>query len=244
MSLRLSILALGIATSLLSGCGTEDPGAEATPTATPAATPTPGPEDSERLLPMAIGATWTYLVIDLVSGVESSKSRTVEAYEDVGDRKAGIAGYRLRVENANGHSLSWFEDLGAGVGVVRHREQSFDGAGLLEKDEFYDAHKLRVDETDPHRVPGASWTEVYTETVVKPGEPESTEEETRNWTVESLESVTVPAGTFDALRVRRVSPAGGSDKTAWFVEGVGAVREYELGKDDVQLSAWSLPAAE
>lgn len=224
------------------GCGTDDPGAaEATPAPTAVPTPTPG-DEAQRLLPMAIGASWTYRVTDLETTEVREKTRTIEAFEDIGGRKAGIAGWRLRVENANGHSLSWFEDLGANAGVVRHREQSYDAAGVLEKDEFYDASKLRVDESDAHRATGAAWTETYLETIVEPGMPDVSEEEIRNWTVVSaLESVTVPAGTFDALRVRRTSPGGGTDKTSWFVEGIGAVKEYEPGVDDVELTAWSLP---
>ena len=227
------------------GCGTDEPdAADATPTATPAATPTPG-DEAQRLLPMSIGASWTYRVTDLATLEVTEKTRAIDAFEDIGGRKTGIAGWRLRVENANGHSLSWFEDLGEHAGVVRHREQSYDAAGVLEKDEFYDASKLRVDESDAHRVTGATWSETYLETIVETGLPDVSEEEVRNWTVvAALEPITVPAGTFDALRVRRTSPGGGTDKTSWFVEGIGAVKEYEAGVDDVELTAWSLPEAE
>lgn len=241
MRFHTTLLALGAVGTLLalSGCGTEEPGGK--PASSPVPTPTPDENEPPRLFPLAIGATWTYRVIDLESGAESSKTRTIEAYEDVGDRKAGVAAYRMRVENANGHSLSWYEDLGVGIGVVRHREQSFDGE-VLKKDEFYDAHKLRADETAEHRVTGATWTETYVETKIEPGLPEETEEETRTWTVElDAETITVPAGTFDALRVRRTSPAGGTDKTYWFVDGVGAVKEVEPGKDSVELTTWSFP---
>lgn len=228
-----------VALLALTGCGSEEP--DGKPASSPVPTPTPDENEPPRLFPLAIGASWTYRVIDLETGAESAKTRSIEAFEDVGDRKAGVHAYRMRVENANGHSVSWYEDLGVGAGVVRHREQSFEGA-VLEKDEFYDAHKLRADERDEHRVTGATWTETYTETKIVPGSPEEVEEETRTWTVElDVETITVPAGTFDALRVRRTSPSGGTDKTYWFVDGIGSVKEVEPLKDSVELSSWVLP---
>ena len=224
------VLALSIAAA---GCGGEDPKGSAEPT------PTGTPEPSTRLHPLDVGFSWTYRVTDLESGAESTKTRTIEALEDIGDRKAGIEGYRMRVENANGYSLSWHEDLGENVGVVRHREKSFEG-NVLERDEYYDVHKLRVSEAPEHRTAGATWTETYTETHIEPGVPEESELETRNWTVEAeAEEVTVPAGTFQALRVRRASPLGGSDKVLWLVEGIGVVREIDaIEAEEIQLVTW------
>src|SRR5687768_4024234 len=106
---------------------------------------------------MTIGASWTFRSTDIETGSTATKLRFVEALEDIGDRKAGIVGYRMRVENANGYSLSWHEDLGPETGVVRHREQSFDASGAFERDEFYDVHKIRADESPAHMVSGATW---------------------------------------------------------------------------------------
>ena len=223
----------------LAACGSEDPGSDGGGEVTP--TPTPG-VDPERLHPLALGASWTYRVIDAETGVETTKTRTVEAFEDVGDRKAGITAWRMRVENENGFSLSWQEDLGPEVGVVRHREQSFETDGTLEKDEFYEASKFRVDESPAHRVAGATWSETYVQTKVKPGEPEEASEETRNWyVVAPSESITVPAGTFTAIRLHRTSPGAETDKTYWFVEGIGPVKEIDAGAEELELVSWTIP---
>lgn len=233
--MRISTILAPIALALaLAGCGKEEPSNDVDPTPTE----TPEPEDA-RMHPLAIGFSWTYRVTDLETGIETTKTRVIEALEDIGDRKAGIEGYRMRVENANGYSLSWHEDLGEDVGVVRHREKSFEG-NVLERDEYYDAYKLRVSEKPEQLEQGATWTEVYTETKIKPGFPDETEEETRNWTVEAAaESVTVPAGTFEALRVRRASPLGGTDKVIWLVPGIGPVREIDsVEAEEIQLISW------
>jgi hypothetical protein len=37
--------------------------------------------------------------------------------------------------------------------------------------------------------------------------------------------VTVPAGTFTAVYLQKVSATGGSAKTYWYVPGVGKVKE-------------------
>jgi hypothetical protein len=235
-----SLLFAAIAASLVAGCGGKDPSDsdDVTPT------PTPDVDDPQRLLPMAIGATWTFRVTDAETGAESMKTRTIEAKEDIGDRKAGIEGWRMKVENANGWSLSWHEDLGLDVGVVRHRETSYDLDGTLERDEFYEAHKLRVDETPAHRITGATWTEEYTQTKIKPGEPEVSSPEVRNWyVIAAEESVTVPAGTFTAIRVHRTSPGAETDKTYWFVEGIGTVKEIDAGAEELELVSWDVPAA-
>ena len=217
-------------------CGGEEP---KDPSTTPSPTPTEGPL---RLLPMEVGWSWTYRSTDPESGAESAKTRTIEALEDIGDRKAGIQAYRMRVENDDGYSLSWHEDLGPAMGVVRHREETFTAGGVLERDEYYDAFKYRVDETPAHVATGATWSETYTETRIEPGMPEVVEEEIRDWVVEAAqESVTVPAGTFDALRVRRTSPAGGTDKTYWFVPGIGKVKEVEVGGKTLELVTWTEP---
>ena len=44
------------------------------------------------------------------------------------------------------------------------------------------------------------------------------------WFVERREMVTVPAGTFDALVLRKVSVAA-AEKTYWYAPGVGKVKE-------------------
>ena len=50
--------------------------------------------------------------------------------------------------------------------------------------------------------------------------------------------VTVPAGTFTAVYIQKVSATGGSAKTYWYVPGVGKVKE--LGGQLEELVSYSL----
>ncbi len=209
-----------LALSLGAACGTSEP----PPTE---ATPTPTGTPSSRLLPAKVGATWTYRVTDLSTGAVATKTSAVEAIEDVGGRKAGITAYRFRTEKSSGWTVSWQEDRG--TSIVRHRELSFDAAGLMKSEEYFEAFKTRVDETHAHTAPGAAWEEAWTEVLVDPVVGDISSPRSAQWTVESAaETITVPAGTFTCVRVRRVSTnesGTGSDKTFWFAPGVGKVKE-------------------
>lgn len=63
------------------------------------------------------------------------------------------------------------------------------------------------------------------------------------WSVVAVDqSVTVPAGTFKALVVRRRANAGtGSDKTFWFVRGIGKVKETGVGEQTEELTSYTFP---
>ena len=87
---RLAPLGLGLA--LLTACGDDAP--PAGPDAGPEGCTTPL---AMRYQPLVVGATWTYAISEL--GVPArQKTGTIEAYEDVGDRKAGVMAFRQRSE--------------------------------------------------------------------------------------------------------------------------------------------------
>jgi hypothetical protein len=50
----------------------------------------------------------------------------------------------------------------------------------------------------------------------------------------------VPAGTFDALVLRRVGGGGTSIKNYWYARGVGMVRQSEDGKPTHELSSYRI----
>jgi hypothetical protein len=191
---------------------------------------------ADRYLPLVVGASWTYDTSDMGSPVVQ-KTTAFEAFEDVGDRKAGVMAFRQRTEKVVGHSISWHSD--DCTAVTRHREQSFDSAGVLVSDQFYVPGKLRVDESAAHTMVGATWTTAYTEVEVDPVSGTQTVSKDETWTVEAVdESVTVPAGTFTALRIRKTT-SGDADKTYWFVKGVGKVKE--AGEQTEDLTAYTIP---
>jgi hypothetical protein len=179
----------------------------------------------ERLLPLSVGVRWTYDVTDLSApGAPTvNKLSTVEAFEDVGARKAGTSAFRLRTEKASGETVSWQEDRC--TAIVRHREQSFGSNGTMESDQFYMPGKLRVDESPAHLTVGARWTVSYEELEVDPVAGESRVSKDETWSVEAVdESITVPAGTFVTVQLRKVT-SGDADKRFWFAAGVGKVKE-------------------
>ena len=191
---------------------------------------------AERYLPLAVGASWTYETSDMGAPAQS-KVTTIEAFEDVGDRKAGIIGFRQRTEKLAGYALSWHAD--DCTAINRHREQSFDTAGALQTDQFYVPAKLRVDETAAHTTLGATWTTAYTEVEIDLVGGTTTRSKDEAWTVEGVdEAVTVPAGTFTALKLRKTT-SGDADKVYWFVKGVGKVKEE--GEQVENLTAYTLP---
>lgn len=194
----------------------------------------------ESLLPLVQGATWTYQVTP-TGGAAETKTSTVEMLEDVGGSKAGVMAWRVRTEKLDGATVSWQEDTGSAI--VRHREKSYDTAMNLVSDQFYHPHKLRIDMSGDHTVMGVMWQETYQETEVDPTTgQQTTVSKTESWTVEAVdEQITVPAGTFTTIKVRRVGAVvGQADKRYWFAPGVGKVRE-EGGNQVEELASYDVP---
>lgn len=191
---------------------------------------------STRYLPLAVGASWNYRVTPMV-GTPETKASTVEAKEDVGGAKAGITAYRVRTAKLDGATVSWQEDRC--TSITRHREQTFDLAGVKNVDTIYTPDKIRIDETPAHTAMGASWQVSFTEVTTDAANMTTTVAKTETWTVEAVaESVTVPAGTFTALRLRKTT-SGAADKMYWFVQGVGKVKE--TGDQTEELVSYTLP---
>jgi hypothetical protein len=213
-----------VALALGSGCGSEtDPG---TGVVEPQGT---------RLLPLAVGATWTWRV----SGDATyDKTSTVEALENVGGAKDGVMAYRVRTTDPEGDTVSWQQDTG--TAIIRHREQAFSASDKMLSDQIYTPGKLRIDESEARIAVGSTYVETYTEVETNPdtGEQKSTTK-TEQWTVEAVdEPLAVPAGTFKTIRVRRTgTEEGSSDKRYWFARGIGKIKES--GKKTEELASFT-----
>lgn len=204
---------------LAGACGDPvDAGADADPDACAVAA-------ADRLLPLAVGASWTYEVT--FGGATTTKTSTVEALEDVGDRKAGTIAYRVRTGTLDGEVVSWQQDVCRGV--LRHREQTYDLAGTLIADTTYVPARARVDEADDRMVEGATWYAAYTAIDDDPaGGATTSDTETEQWTVVATdEELTVPAGTFTTIHLAKVDLDDDHPdaKDYWFAAGVGKIRE-------------------
>ena len=188
--------------------------------------------ETGRYLELRPGASWTYRVTD-VDGVVEQKTQTVGALETMAGAKAGVQAYRLTTtKGGGGMTISWQEDRGSSI--VRHAEEDNSGANTTR--ELYVPYRTRVDESEAHLVAGMSWTETYTEQVTDSAGMTTTADKSETWIVQAIdEDVTVPAGRFCSLRVRRTSTVGGqagSDKTYWFVRGIGKVKETGAGQTE------------
>jgi hypothetical protein len=81
-------------------------------------------------------------------------------------------------------------------------------------------YRLKLDESVAHTMPGAQWSETFTET-----SGTTSKSKTEQWRVVSAaESITVIAGSYSALHVERTS-SGGAVQDYWYVRGVGKVKE-------------------
>jgi hypothetical protein len=207
------------------GSGGEGSGASSeTDTTEPTSSTTPEPEpDLPRYMPLAEGMSWTYDVTD--NGITTRKVTTVGPEEPVGGSgpNADKLAFKVTTEKNDGtdETVSWQTRIGDLA--IRYREQAF-GGGSLQLEEFWAPHKLRLDESTERLVEGANWGEEFEETKLAVNQPAVTATRVDRWTVLAVdESVTVPAGTFDALVVQKVGSA--SNKVYWFARGVGKVKE-------------------
>lgn len=202
----------------LGACGSTDPKADAPPDAS--GTP------ARVLLPLAAGNRWTYTVTE-GTDVET-KVQEVFDLEPVGGSgpHADVLAYRVSTtRGADGTNETVSHQAAVGSRVVRYREQAFNATtGDLDIEEHWDPYKLRVEQAEEFLEEGASFLETYDETKLVPGEELTTATRHDRWTVlAARETVTVPAGTFEALKINRVSQ--GSTKTYWFAENIGKVKE-------------------
>jgi hypothetical protein len=226
-----SYLASLLLALFLAGCGDQDPGAENGDSDA-------GPR-TERLFPFQTGNTWTYRVTG-ADGV-TSKVHTIGEQEAVGGTGPNAAELAFRVVTTKGtdgtdETVSW--QVALGDRVVRYREQAFSaGSGALELEEHWAPHKLRVPESADQTRAGASFLEEYSETKLPVGGAPTTSIVGERWDVLSEnESVTVPAGTFEAVVLRK--SGGQAQKSYWYAPGVGKVKE--TGSQTEELVSYDL----
>ena len=208
---------LALSAILTAACGTEDPGAS-------------DPDDVGEgpLLPWQLGNTWTYRVTTDTEDL-GEKVTTVGEEEPVGGTGPHAADLANRVVTSKrggaDETVSW--QARDGDRVLRYREQSFNAtSGALAFEEHWDPYKLHIDGTAERRVAGARWVETYSETKTSPGGEVTATAVSDTWEVRGVGiSVTVAAGTFETVALRKTSGATGTSKDYFYAPGVGKVRE-------------------
>jgi hypothetical protein len=194
---------------------------------------------SGRYQPLAVGASWVYNVTD--TGVAYTKNSQVMSFEDIGGMAAGTMGYKVSETIKTSTQLTWYESTDSDV--RRHHDQQMDASGNLSSEDWYTPFDLRVDESSAHLVAGAAWTSSYMDAHTSATKPASMNTINENWTTDAVdEVVTVPAGTFKALKITRTNTADGTAKSQWFTQGVGKIREQNTTGHLEELTSYNVPA--
>ena len=217
--------------TILAGCGSGDPGGGGPDSGV-------GPDPATRYEPWKVGSVWSYKLTDPTNTLPArlNARTTVEAEEDIGGTHAGKLGFRLRVEQLDGHMIAYqgFE----GYLAVRYAQTDYDLTGAMVDVQDITPYRLKLDESVAHLAANATYSESFTiKTTNSAGTMSNAK--TENWQVIAVaEPVTVMAGTYTALHVRRSNPGGATAKTKdyWFVQGVGKVKETGGGQDEELMS--------
>ncbi|HEY4393886.1 MAG TPA: hypothetical protein VGP64_07485 [Polyangia bacterium] len=192
---------------------------------------------SGRYQPLSVGSTWVYNVTD--TGVAYTKNSQVMSFEDIGGMAAGIMGYKVSETIKTSTQLTWYESTD--TDVRRHHDQQMDASGNLSSEDWYTPYDLRVDESPDHLMAGAAWAMSYMDAHASAKKPAATTTINENWTTDAVnEVVTVPAGTFNALKITRTNTADGTAKSQWFTPGVGKIRESNTTGHLEELQSYSI----
>lgn len=226
-------LLLSAATLALAACGgsSSSGGPDGAVAAIDAAPPPfDGPVLSDRYEPRVVGSVWTYKMTDTTTNTSAVKQSTVEAFEDVGGAHAGTFAYRVRIEKLGGTTVAY--ESYVGDLAVRYAQTDLDVNGATVDTQSQNPYRLKIDETPGHLVANATYSENFDVTTTDVNGTK-TNAKTENWQVVSTaESVTVPAGTYTTLHLRRTNPTNGKSKDFWFVQGIGKVKETGGGQDE------------
>lgn len=194
-------------TILLVACGTEDPNP---------------PGGGKSLFPVAVGNRWEYRIQDSSGGL-SEKTQTVTG--------TAAAGFRFHTVRGDRETLS-VQRIDEEERLVRVEEEGRRLGVVFEQIQFEpNAVRLDLDDTSL----GTEYSQTFTERHLDGGADVT---KTQTWIVEAVdEPVTVPGGTFRALRLRRTTE-GGPEKTYWYAPGVGKVKE--VGGQLEELTSWEV----
>ena len=191
-------------------------------------------------LPLEVGAVWRY-AITRDDGRRGEGVVSVDGV-DYGGPNGGMAEYRVREDLLDANHL----ELGGARGerVVLEQEEIDDRAGNVVDEESYDPPITVVDERADRLAVGAKWPEAFINTAPNAkGHPKSKRAEAK-WEVESVtDQVSVPAGTFTCLRLRRAQKHH-PPLISWYAKGVGLVKQEgagPLGDQTLALMATRLP---
>jgi hypothetical protein len=199
-----------------------------------------GPALTTSYLPLEVGAVWRY-AITRDDGRRGDGVVSIDGV-DYGASTGNALEYRIREELLDGTIWSW-EGRDA-KRVALEQEEIDDRAGNVLNEQAYDPPITVVDERADRLVVGAAWPEAFINTTPNAkGHPKS-KRGAAKWVVESVtDEVSVPAGTFTCLRLRRAQKHH-PPLISWYAKGVGLVKQEgagPLGDQTLALVATHLP---
>lgn len=189
------------------------------------------PPGASDLIPLAVGNEWTYRLTSS-SGTVSTKVQTITSTASVD----GMIAYRIETARNNEKgtiSLQRIED-----GRLKRISEETTEAGVVTERFTYRPAMVRIDSTKV--ADGDVYVDRHDKVQIdEAGNDLLVESKVHTFTVEAAtELVTVPAGTFECVRVRR-DLEGGSSKTYWYAKGVGKVKEVGGQTEELQRSRLS-----
>jgi hypothetical protein len=195
-------------------------------------------------MPLTVGSWWRYRVTNPTTFREQAMPKTIrlDRTGDIGGRKAGVIGVRLAREDVEGTAYRWLAR--AGEAIVWHQDEWYDTAGTLKRRVFFEPWRLRVDDACAHRTAGVRWRLGYDRIDTIPTQKTTRVDE--EWTIEAIaDEVTVPAGTFRALKLHRhrFETETQRDSWYWFVPGVGKVKEDSAPEEQEELETFHVAPA-
>lgn len=235
-SVVICVMAIGCGGSSSSG-GPDAPGTMAD--SAPATYDAPA-APSGRYEPWHIGAVWTYHLTDPTGAMPAKTAQTkMLAWENMptwAGPHAGKPAYKIHEDQLVGSIDAWesFE----GDNDVRYAQIDYDASNAILDHQYEVSWRLKVDESAAHTAANATWSESFTEyTQATAGN--TTNPKTETWQViNPAESVTVLAGTYTTLHIRRINGAGTTAKMKdyWFAKDVGKVKETGGSQDEELMS--------
>ena len=188
------------------------------------------PAPTGRYEPWHVGAVWTYHLTDPTGAMPAKTARTTMlAWENMpswAGPHAGKPAYKIHEDQLVGSIDAWesFE----GSNDVRYAQIDYDQNNAVLDQQYEVNWRLKVDESTAHTAASATWSESFNETTTTVATGTTTNAKTETWqVVNPAEAITVMAGSYTALHVRRTNGAGTTAKTKdyWFAKDVGKVKE-------------------
>lgn len=231
--MKTSVFFCALAIGCGGGHGTGSGGGADAPPKTPdapTATYDAPPPPTGRYEPWHVGAVWTYHLTD-PTGVMPAKTAhtTMLAWENMpswSGPHAGKPAFKIHEDQLVGSIDAW-ESFEGDVDV-RYAQIDYDQTNTVVDQQIEVNWRLKLDESPAHTAANATWGESFNETTITATTGTTTNAKTETWqVVNPAEAITVLAGSYTALHVRRTNSTGTTAKTKdyWFVKDVGKVKE-------------------